>query len=76
MHRGRLLQGLRLAAGWARRSLLVAVGSLPGGSGKVGGDDVGGVPVETAAGTVIAHCRARVGVRGGFLHVPERNPRV
>jgi hypothetical protein len=46
---------------------------LPGGSGKVGGDDIGGVPVETAAGTVIAHRRARVGVRGGFLDVAERN---
>jgi Pyridoxamine 5'-phosphate oxidase len=45
---------------------------LTGRSGKVGGDDVGGVPVEAAAGTVVAHRRARVGVRGGFLHVPKR----
>jgi hypothetical protein len=46
---------------------------LPGGSGKVGGDDISGVPVETAAGTVVAHRCARVGVGRGFLHVPERD---
>jgi hypothetical protein len=34
------------------------------------------VPIETAAGTVIPHGRARVGVRGGFLHVAERDPGV
>jgi dihydrofolate reductase len=45
-------------------------------SGQVGGDDAGGAPVETAAGTVVAHGRARAGVRGGFLYVPERNPGV
>jgi hypothetical protein len=49
---------------------------LSRGSGEVGGDDVGGVPVETAAGTVVAHRRARIGVRGGFLHVAERDPGV
>ena len=52
----------------------MAVSCSPGGSGDVSSDDVGGVPVETAAGAVIAHRRARVGVRGGFLDVPERNP--
>src|SRR5215472_14706567 len=49
------------------------VGYLPRGSGKVGGDDVGGVPVEAAAGPVVAHRRAWVGVGGGFLHVAKRD---
>jgi hypothetical protein len=49
---------------------------LPGGTGEVGGDDVGGVPVQAAAGAVVAHRGARVGVRGGFLHVAERDPGV
>ena len=63
--------------GRARRNRLV--GSqirLSGGSGKVSGDDVGGVPVETAPRRVIAHRGARVGVRGRFLHVPKRDPGV
>jgi len=47
---------------------------LPGGSGDVGGDDVGGVPVEGGAGAVVAHGGPRVGVRGGFLHVAQRHP--
>ena len=49
---------------------------LTGGSGKVGGDDLSGVPVEAAAGPVIAHRGARIGMRGRFLHVPKRNPGV
>ena len=49
---------------------------LLGGSGEVGGDDVGGVPVEAAAGPVVAHRCARIGVRGRFLHVAERDPGV
>jgi hypothetical protein len=42
-----------------------------GGAGEEGCDDVGGVPVEGLAGPVVAHGRARVGVGGGFLDVPE-----
>ena len=49
---------------------------LPSGTSDVGGGDVGGVSVETAAGAVVAHRRARIGVRGGFLHVPQRDPGV
>ena len=51
-------------------------GGLPGGSGEIGGDNVSGVSVETAASPVIAHRRARIGMRGGFLDVTERNPGV
>ena len=47
---------------------------LPGNSDDVGGDDVGGMPVERGAGPVIAHRGARISVRSGFLHVPERDP--
>jgi hypothetical protein len=47
---------------------------LPGGSGDVGGDDVGGVTVEAGARPVLAHGGARVGVGRGFLHVPQRHP--
>ena len=46
--------GLRLAAavrpGGARRWPV-----LPGGTSDIGGDDVGGMPVQTATGTVIPH---------------------
>ena len=43
---------------------------LPGGTRDVGGDDVGRVPVQAAAGSVIPHRGARICVRGGLLHVP------
>ena len=46
---------------------------LPSGTSDVGGDDVGGVPVETAAGAVVTHRGPGIGMRGGFLHVPERD---
>jgi len=47
------------SAGWA--------GWSAGGTCEVGGDDVGGVPVEGDPGPVIAHG----GVRGGFLDVAQ-----
>jgi len=47
---------------------------LPGGTSEVGRDDVGRVPVQAAAGTVIPHGSPGIGVRGGFLDVPERHP--
>jgi len=59
----RLPSGIRLAG-------------LPRRPGDIGGDDVGGVPVQACPGPVIAHRRPRVGVRGGFLHVPQRYPGV
>jgi hypothetical protein len=69
--------GLRLAiCGPARRSRLLAVSCYRGGSGEVGGGDVGGLPVQTAAGAVVTHGRAGIGVRGGFLDIPGRNPGV
>jgi hypothetical protein len=51
-------------------------GVLPGSTGDVGGDDIGGVPVQAAAGTVIPHRDPGIGVRGGFLDVAERDPGV
>ena len=50
--------------------------ALSRGSGDVGGDDVGGVPVQTAAGAVVSHGGAGISVGGGFLHVPKRDPGV
>src|ERR1700761_6488699 len=50
--------------------------SLPGGAGKVGGDDVGGVSVEATAGPVIPHSGPGVCVGGGFLDIAERDPGV
>jgi hypothetical protein len=44
-----------------------------GGAGDEGGHDVGGVTVERLAGPVVAHGRARVGVRGGLLDVSQRH---
>ena len=46
---------------------------LPGGARDVGGDDVGGVPVQAAAGPVVPDRGPRVGVRGSLLHVPQRH---
>jgi hypothetical protein len=47
---------------------------LPGGARDVGGDDVSGVPVQAAAGPVIPHRGPRIGMRGGLLHVAQRDP--
>src|SRR6185312_12382083 len=46
--------------------------ALPGGTGEVGGDDVGCVPVQAAAGPVVPHRGPRVRVRGRLLPIPER----
>jgi hypothetical protein len=37
----------------------------------VRGDDISGVPVQRSPGSVIAHSGSRIGVRSGFLHVPQ-----
>jgi hypothetical protein len=50
--------------------------SLTGRHRDIGGDDVGGVPVQTAAGAVVSHGGPGISVRGRFLHVPQRDPRV
>jgi hypothetical protein len=47
---------------------------LPGGSCDVGGDYVGGVPVEAAAGPLMPHRGSRIGMRGSLLHVAQRDP--
>jgi hypothetical protein len=47
---------------------------LPGGAREVGGDDVGRVPVQAAAGPVIPHRRPRIGMESCLLHVPQRHP--
>jgi len=44
---------------------------LPGGACDVGGDDIGGVPVQAAAGPVVPDRGARVRVRRRLLHVPQ-----
>ena len=49
---------------------------LPGSPGDVGGDDVRGVPVQRGPGPVVSHGGTRVSVRGGFLHVAQRHPRI
>src|SRR6516162_388667 len=49
---------------------------LPGGASEVGGDDVGRVPVQAAAGTVVADRGARVSVGGGFLNIAQGDARV
>jgi hypothetical protein len=50
--------------------------ALPGGAGDVGGDDVGGMPVQTATGTVVSHGGPGISVGGSFLYVPQRDPGV
>src|SRR6266702_5291142 len=49
---------------------------LSGGSGDVGRDYIGGVPVQRGAGPVIAHGGPRIGVGGGFLDIPQRDPSI
>ena len=49
---------------------------LPGGTSDVSGDDVGGVPVQGSSGPVVSHGGAGIGVRGGFLHIAQRDPSV
>jgi hypothetical protein len=51
-------------------------GVLPGGTSEVGGDDIGRVPVQAAAGTVIADRGPRVGLGGGFLDVAQGDARI
>ena len=63
---------LLLAAVAARRDNRLL--GLPGGTCDVGGDDLGGVPVQAAAGPVIPHRRPWIGVRGSFLDVTQRDP--
>jgi hypothetical protein len=70
---GYLLPGLRLAAAVRPDGVFRGSQCLPGGTSEIGGDDVGGMPVETAAGAVVTHGGPGIGVRGGFLHVTERH---
>ena len=58
------------------RAAPIWAGGSAGGAGEVGGDDVGGVPVERHPVAVVAHRGARVGVRGGLLDIAERHPGV
>ena len=48
--------------------------SSAGGAGEEGGDDIGGVPVESDSGTVVAHGGAGVGVPRRLLDVAKRDP--
>ena len=68
------LAELRPAGG--RRAKLMSGGVLPGGACDVGGDDIGGVPVQAAAGMMIPHRGARISMRRGFLDVAQRDPSV
>ena len=51
----------------------VQLSGLPGSSGDVGGDDAGGVLVQGYSGAVVADRGSRVGVRGRFLDVAQRD---
>jgi len=46
---------------------------LPGGTGEVGGDDIGSVPVQAAAGPVVPHGGSRVSVGSRFLNIAQRH---
>jgi len=52
---------LRLSRGLSRRAR------------DVRGDDVCGVAVQGCSGPVISHCGSRIGARGGFLNIPQRD---
>jgi hypothetical protein len=61
--------GFRLAGTLTARRK--ACTCLAGGSCDVGGDDIGGVPVQGCPGPVVSHGCPWVGVGSGFLHVPQ-----
>ena len=67
------LAGLRSAARSGRAEFMPRGYFSPGGAGEVSGDDVGGVPIETATGAVVSDGGPGIGVGGGFLHVAERH---
>ena len=58
------------------RDRCLACSCRPCCSRDEGGDDVGGVPVETAAGPVVSHCGSRVSVTGCLLHITQRDSRI
>ena len=73
---GRAYRGLGaryVRAEWRTLRAPLGEAGLPGCSGEVGGDDVGGVAVEGDPGAVVAHRRARVGVRGRLLNIAQRD---
>ena len=49
---------------------------LSGCSGDERGNNISGVPVQAGPRPVVAHGGARVGMGGGLLHVPQRDPGV
>src|ERR1700724_2139126 len=55
--------------------MLTDVG-LTGGARDKGSDDIGGVPVQAAAGPVVPHRGPRIRVGGGLLHIAQRYPDV
>ena len=63
---------VRLTAVAARRNTASRC-ELPGGACDVGGDDIGRMPVQAAAGPVVPNCGSRVGVGGGLLDVAQRH---
>ena len=66
--------GLYSPGGWAGRRSCSQQCGLPGGTRDIRGDDVSGMPVQAAAGTL---CRIVVlGVRmpGSFLNIAQRDP--
>jgi hypothetical protein len=70
-----LMSGRRKNAGMPLPGEAAPVGvPLPGGARDIGGDDVGRMPVQAAAGPVIPHGGSRICTRGGFLDVAQRDP--
>ena len=63
----------RPSGGGDRQTETISRAPLAGGSGQVGGDDVGGVPVQGCPGPVVSHGGPRVSVGRGFLHVTQRH---
>jgi hypothetical protein len=63
----------RSPGGHSRQAELPTAAGLPGGARDVGGDDVGGVPVQAAASPVVPHRGPRVSVRGGLLDIAQRH---
>ena len=61
---------------WPPGGAVVGRHGLPGGTRDIRSHDVGRVPVQAAPGPVIPDRGPRISMRGSFLDVAQRHPRI
>ena len=60
--------------GCGRQAESLPARGLPGGPRDICGDNIGGMPVQAAAGPVVPHCGPRIGMGGSLLDIAQRDP--